>query len=53
MENLQVEKNAVPGSFLQICHAIPPGEERTGCSHSGRSHAEPQALSKATTQEAD
>ena len=40
----QQEPHAVHGSFLQLCHDLPPAEERTWSPGSGHRHAKPQAL---------
>ena len=49
----QQEPHAVYGLFLQLCHALPPAEERIMSTASGHRHAKPQALPKGTLQEAD
>ena len=39
--------------LLQLCHTLPPAEERAGSPGRGHGHAKPQALPQGTRQEAD
>ena len=49
----QQEPHAVHGPFLQLCHALPPAEERTGSPGLWHPHAKPQALHQGTQHEAE
>ena len=42
----QQEPHAVHGTFLQLCHALSPAEERTGSRGSGQCHAKPKHYTK-------
>ena len=44
------ELHAVHGPPLQLRHALPPAEERTGSPGRGHHHAKPQALPQRTRQ---